>query len=124
MRLLQIEDDPDVLEISKLAIQMSEGIELYQKTSGAAALDALSSVNPDVILLDVMMDDMSGPETLDRIRAAGHADVPVIFLTGRARDSDLESLSEHDIAGIITKPFDPLTLVDEIRRILSDTRGT
>ena len=92
MRILQIEDDPDILEISRLAIEFAPGFELHQCSSGSAGIEALPRVRPDVILLDVVMPDMNGTETLARIRASEFHDTPVIFLTARARESDLDDL--------------------------------
>ncbi len=114
-RILQIEDDVDILEISRIAIELSAGIDLYQASTGREALEMLPGIHPDVILLDVMMPDMDGPETLSRIRELGFGSVPVIFLTARARENDLSALMLLDVAGIIIKPFDPLTLLRQVQ---------
>lgn len=122
MRVLQIEDDPDILEISRLALELVPGIELHQRTSGLAGIEALPSVRPDVILLDFVMPDMDGPETLARIRASEFREVPVIFVTARARESDLNNLKNRKVAGVIIKPFDPITLADQIMDIVVKSR--
>lgn len=124
MRVLQIEDDPDILEISRLAIELATGIELHQRASGLAGIEALPSVRPEVILLDVMMPDMDGTETLARIRASEFREVPVIFVTARARESDLNDLKSKNVAGVIIKPFDPLTLAEQITDIVEKSRRT
>lgn len=122
--ILQIEDDEGILEISRIAIELTPSIELHQAATGQAGLDMLVRVKPDVVLLDVMMPDMDGPETLRRIRDSGYASVPVILLTARARRDDIEALERLGVAGVIVKPFDPLTLVKQIEDTLTRSGST
>ena len=71
---------------------------------------------PDVVLLDVMMPDVDGPATLERLRPLLGDDVPVIFLTAKARRR--ERLLALGAAGVIAKPFDPLALPRELAAII------
>jgi CheY-like chemotaxis protein len=86
---------------------------------GAAALEAARAQTPDVILLDWMMPDMDGPEVCRRLKddPALRA-IPVIFLTARSQKAEIARGLSLGAAGYIVKPFDALTIGDEVRRIL------
>ncbi len=74
---------------------------------------------PDVILMDMMMPVMDGAETLSRLRGNEHtAAIPVIFMTARAQTSEVEHFISLGAAGVIPKPFDPLTLAASVRAYL------
>lgn len=116
--ILHVDDDDDILEIARMALQLVDNFDLHQFNSGPAALDALDEVAPQLLLLDVMMPGMTGPELSGRIRSMDkHRDIPVIFMTAKAEDSLSKELLENGALGVITKPFDPMTLGSEIRSI-------
>ena len=82
-----------------------------------SALDG--GLRPDVILLDVMMPGMDGPATLTRIRErAAFATTPVVFITARAQAHEQERFRSLGAVGVITKPFDPMTLAGDLRALL------
>jgi two-component system, OmpR family, response regulator len=75
---------------------------------------------PDVILLDAMMPDMNGQTTLAEIRKLpGYSAVPVIFMTARARQADVDAYRQAGAVGVIVKPFDPLTLARQVRGLVA-----
>jgi two-component system, OmpR family, response regulator len=75
---------------------------------------------PDLILLDVMMPELDGPSTFERLReSAATRHIPVIFMTAKAQTHELEKLRALGAAGVISKPFDPMALPAEIRAILA-----
>ncbi len=121
-QVLCVEDEPDILEILTLALGLDPSIQLRSASNGAdglALLDGADGWRPDVILLDVMMPDMDGPTTLEHIRGRPGLDqTPVIFLTARAQSEDRTRLLGLGAVGVITKPFDPLTLARDIRSLL------
>jgi CheY-like chemotaxis protein len=79
---------------------------------------------PDAILLDVMMPDLDGPATLRRLQDDPRtSDIPVILLTAKAHDADRRSFATLGAAGMLTKPFDPMTLSKQVTAILADTAG-
>ena len=84
--------------------------------SAAEAVSAATAARPDAVLLDVMMPDVDGPATLERLRPLLGQDVPVIFLTAKAQTADVERLQALGAAGVIAKPFDPLGLPASSRR--------
>ena len=81
------------------------------------------SFHPDLVLLDVMMPGMDGPETLRRLRELPSvARTPVVFMTAKVQSRDLERYHELGAAEVIFKPFDPMTLSDQVRRIWHECR--
>lgn len=122
LKILQVEDEPDIREITALSFDLDTDVQLRAASSGVEALDVLAGgFVPDVILLDVMMPQLDGPSTLTRIRALpGHADTPVIFLTARTQASERSRYLALGAIGVITKPFDPMTLGQQVRAMLTE----
>lgn len=117
-RILHVEDDPDIQEIACIALEAIGGFEITQFGSGAEAIEKAQSLAPDLLLLDVMMPGLSGEQTLRALRALpGLETVPAIFMTAKAQEADVKSLREIGALGVITKPFDPMTLADEVRML-------
>lgn len=117
-RILQIDDDPDILAVGEVALQGYGGFEVRGAQTGAEALEAARSFAPQLILLDWMMPDMDGPATLRLLRAApALARVPVVYLTAtvspRLRDEALASGAVE----MLIKPFVPRQLVADLNQI-------
>lgn len=115
-RVLCAEDDPDIRLILGLSLEEVGGFETCLCASGEEALERFEGLRPQLVLLDVMMPGLSGPDTLTRLRERGlvHG-VPVLFLTAKALRDELDALTQHGVTGIIVKPFDPMTLPDHLR---------
>lgn len=124
IRMLHIDDEPDIREVAAMAIELDSGFELRSAASGEDALAILSDgFAPDVVLLDVMMPSLDGPGTLARLRALpGHEATPVIFMTARAQTQEQSRYIALGAVGVITKPFDPMLLADQIRDLLAGSR--
>ena len=123
-RILLADDEPDILEIARIALQTVGGYEVSACTSGAELLERLPEFDPDLVVIDVLMPDMAGLEVLENVRATpGYETVPVIFLTGLVQEKDLQELRQSDAAEIIRKPFDPMTLADRIDGVWESFRG-
>lgn len=121
LRVLYVDDEPDIREIAALSLQLDTDIEVRTAESGprALALIAGGEWSPDVILLDVMMPVMDGPGMLKALRASGAgAATPVVFITARAQSHERGRLMELGALGVITKPFDPMLLAKDLRAIL------
>ena len=119
MRILHVEDDPDIREIAALAFALSPEVELRQCSSGPEALEVAPTFDADLFLLDVMMPGMSGVEVLAQLRdAPATADVPAVFMTARVQPSEVKELEDKGAAGVIVKPFDPMTLADQLKSIV------
>ena len=114
-RILLADDEPDVLEVSRIALETVGGFEVAVCDSGAELLRRLPDFSPDLIIIDVMMPDMAGPEVLARVRQVpGFGETPVVFLTGMINSNELKNLRNSGAADVILKPFDPMTLADRI----------
>ncbi len=115
-RVMCVEDDPDIRMILEFSLGRLGGYTLSLCASGQEALDQAARFAPQLVLLDVMMPKMSGPETLQHLRSVDcMRGVPIVFLTAKALQDDVEALLEQGATGIIVKPFDPVTLPKDIR---------
>lgn len=119
IKLLHVEDDADIREIAHLSLGLSGDFEVVQSASGEEALVAVQDFTPDVLLLDMMMPGMTGRQTLERMRLMPElAETPVIFMTARAQNAEVEELRNLGAADVISKPFDPMTLGEQIKTTL------
>lgn len=116
--ILHVDDDEDILEIARMALQMVDTFDLHQFKSGPEALASIDAIAPQLLLLDVMMPGMTGPELSSKIQTeTQHAAVPTIFMTAKAEDAMSKTLLEGGALDVITKPFDPMSLGSQIRTI-------
>lgn len=118
LNVLYVDDEPDIREVAVMSLEIDGAIAVEAVASGREALDRLAERAFDVVLLDVMMPDLDGPATLDALRARGDA-TPVVFITARAQSHEQQRFLQLGAVGIITKPFDPMTLAVELRAVLA-----
>ncbi len=119
-RVMLVDDEADIRRIGELSLARVGGWTVTLAASGQEALDKLAEALPDVILLDVMMPGMDGPQTLTHLRARPEAaHVPVIFVTARVQRQEIELYLALGASGVIAKPFDPMGLPDEVRQIIA-----
>ena len=115
---LVIDDDESIRSVVDIALNLVGGFDVTDVGSGEEALNLLEDQAFDVVVLDVMMPGLDGPTTLKRIRDTLHcADWPVVFLTAKAQPHERRELERLGVRGVIVKPFDPLTLADDLRRL-------
>ena len=120
-KLLYVDDDADIRAIVELALQLDGQFEVTLAESGARALELMGSgLNPDVIVLDVMMPGMDGLATLERLRTGFASSVPILFMTAKGRQADIAMYLAKGANGVILKPFDPLRLGADIRARVAD----
>lgn len=116
--ILYVEDEPDIRAIAELALETVGGYTLISCSSGGEALRAAEQHNPDLILLDVMMPEMDGPETLRQLRSIGStAQIPAVFMTAKVQPSEVAEYLAMGAVDVIAKPFDPLTLAEQVQTI-------
>jgi DNA-binding response OmpR family regulator len=116
---LYVDDEPDIREVALMALGLDAEFEASGCASGMEAVEALQSSKPDLVLLDVMMPVMDGPATLRAIRSHPEgASVPIVFITARTQQAEVDSLMALGAAGVIAKPFDPMTLAARVREHL------
>ncbi|WP_426039895.1 response regulator [Brevundimonas sp. DC300-4] len=124
LNVLHVEDDESIRALTELIFSLAGDGIVRTAASGEEALAALESgYKPDVILLDVMMPGLDGPTVLALLREMPlHSSTPVIFMTARAHARQRDRLLSLGAIGVITKPFDPTTLADDIRAYLAGAR--
>jgi CheY-like chemotaxis protein len=118
-KVLMIDDEPDIRQIGRMSLKGVGKWQVVLASTGVEGVEAAVRERPDLILLDVMMPGQDGAKTLEQLRgndATRH--IPVIFMTARAREQDVQQYLAHGAIGVITKPFDPMTLPQNIRKMV------
>jgi CheY-like chemotaxis protein len=118
--LLIIDDEDHIREVASLSLEMTQGWRISAAHCGTLGVQMAKAEQPDAILLDVMMPEMDGPSTLRELQLAEETKhIPVIFLTAKVQGPDRRKFIELGVQGVIAKPFDPLTLGEQIRELLA-----
>ncbi|MGJ8558342.1 MAG: response regulator [Sulfitobacter geojensis] len=124
INILYVDDEDDIREIAVMSLELDAGVSVKSCSSGAEALVTVQQWTPNLILLDAMMPDMDGPETLRRLRDnTATAGIPVVFITARSQPEDIERFVSLGAVGVISKPFDPMTLPEQARALLASATG-
>ncbi len=123
-RVMCVEDDADIRMILEFSLATVGGYAVRCCPDGRSALAEVAAFQPDLVLLDVMMPGLSGPETLVALRGLPcMKGVPVVFMTAKALPEELEELLSHGATGLIVKPFDPMSLPTDILPYWEHGRG-
>ncbi len=117
-RVLVVDDEPRMIHFIRLNLE-HDGFEVTEASSGVEALEVMRDTLPDLILLDVMMPDLDGFETLELIREI--STVPIIMLTAKGEEDDRVRGLELGADDYITKPFSPRELVSRVRAVIRRT---
>ena len=113
--ILIVEDDRHIRQVAKLALTQSPDLAVECAASGRDALDRVGNLQPDPILLDVMMPGLDGLDVLDALQDDPQtAEIPVVFLTAKAQPTEIEEYRERGVVDVIVKPFDPMKLADQV----------
>jgi DNA-binding response OmpR family regulator len=119
--ILIIDDEEDVKEIAQMGLEMAGDWQVITASSGKEGLSIAESSQPEVILLDLMMPEWDGKETLKHLKANRNtAGIPIILMTAKTQSAIASDLIDLDLAGVITKPFRPLQLPERIAQILDN----
>jgi len=119
LRILLIEDDPDIQRMVQLSLKFQGGHEVSVASGGQEGIAKAEQERPDLILLDVMMPEMDGYETCRRLKAnPATASIPIVFLSARAQQSEIQKGRSLGAIGYLVKPFDPMTLSDQLEEML------
>jgi CheY-like chemotaxis protein len=120
-RILHVEDEPDIREVVQFSLALDPEMSVKSFGNGSDALTAANDWRPDIILVDAIMPVMDGPQLLTHLRGdARTAAIPVIFMTACAQSDEVDHFLAIGAAGVIAKPFDPLTLAASVRAYLAD----
>ncbi|MDW5440970.1 response regulator [Polaromonas sp. SM01] len=117
-RILYVEDEPDIRTVAQMALEAVGGFTVIACASGREALATAPTAQVDLLLLDVMMPGMDGPSTLQALRGLpATANTPVIFMTAKVQAAEIAQYLALGALDVIHKPFDPMTLSEQINRI-------
>ena len=118
-RILVADDDIDIRELVEFKLS-TLGHDVVAVSDGGAAIDACQAERPDLAVLDVMMPGVSGLDAIRAIRAdPALADLPIMLLTARAQEADVETGFDSGADDYITKPFSPRELASRVEALLS-----
>ncbi len=118
--LLLIDDEPNLASVIAVCLESFKSWSVRVTNSGKEALSIVESLNPDAILLDVMMPEMDGIQVYQQLQTNSQTqNIPVILLTAKVQTSDLEQFAKLGVAGTIAKPFDPIAIADQIAQLLN-----
>ena len=114
-----IDDEDDIREVAQLSLETISDWEVLTARSGKEGLGLAAAEKPDAILLDVMMPDMDGPTTFQKLQASPDiSHIPVVLLTAKVHAADRRRFAALGVQGLLAKPFDPMTLADQLAEIL------
>ena len=118
--VLVVDDDENIRELTQLALEKVSGWNIVTADGGFAAIEMCRTHHPDAVLLDMMMPDMDGLTTFDHLQVdEGTRGIPVILFTAKVQLGERQAWEGRAIRGAIAKPYDPMTLADEVAAMLS-----
>jgi two-component system OmpR family response regulator len=122
--ILCIDDEEDILQVAKLSLEMVGGLRVSLCHGSKQAVPEAVRLSPDLILLDVMMPERDGPATLLALRAEpASAGIPVVFMTAKVQPAEVAHYLELGAVGVVSKPFDPMTLSDNLKSLWAKRNG-
>lgn len=114
-RILIIDDEDDIREVAALSLETTAGWSVCTATCGSEGIDKALAEQPDAILMDVMMPAMDGPTTFRTMQQTpGIEHIPVVLLTAKVQGVDQRRFAGLGVSGVLFKPFDPLTLANQM----------
>ena len=117
--ILLIDDEETIQEVVQVGIGIEAGWQVAIASSGREGINLAQNHQPDAILLDVMMPDMDGIDTLSQLKNnAKTSNIPVIFLTAKAQAEEKNQFQSLGVVDVITKPFNSMTLASQVAKIL------
>ena len=120
--VLVVDDDDNIRELTQLALESICGWNIVTASGGIAALEMCRTLHPDAVLLDMMMPDMDGLTTFEHLQSDERTrDIPVILFTAKGRVGERHPWDGYAISGMIAKPYNPMTLGDQVSEILQWT---
>lgn len=123
LRILLIEDDPDIQRMVQLSLKYQGGHQVSVASGGREGLEKAGTEQPDLILLDVMMPEVDGYETCKRLKASPTThSIPVIFLSARAQQAEIQKGKELGAIGYLVKPFDPMSLSSQLEALMKSAQ--
>ena len=119
-RILAVDDEKHIVRLIQVNLERA-GYEVACANDGVQALEMVAQQKPDLIVLDWLMPQLNGMETLKRLKANdATADIPVIMLTAKSQDADVFKGWQSGVDCYLTKPFNPMELLTFVKRIFLD----
>jgi DNA-binding response OmpR family regulator len=119
MKVLLVDDDPGIAHVASLALHRVGGFDVQVTDQADEALKVATTGDLSCVILDVMMPRVDGPTLFRRLRDLPNCrELPIIFLTAKVQTHEVERLMSLGAAGVISKPFDPMTLSIQVEEIL------
>jgi CheY-like chemotaxis protein len=116
-KILVCDDDPVILRLLQVNLEI-EGYEVVLAHHGEEAVDLAVQQAPDLIILDIMMPRMDGYQAAQVLRSQSQTkDIPLVFLSAKAQQSDIDKGLSYGVTDYLTKPFDPTELLNVIGRL-------
>lgn len=117
-RILVADDDPVILRLIQVNLEL-EGYQVLTASDGEEAVDSATAEHPDLVILDIMMPRLDGYQACERLKSAeATKDIPIVFLSAKAQQSDIEKGQTYGVEAYLTKPFDPTELLDVVERVI------
>ena len=117
-KILIAEDERDIRELVKYSLTFA-GFEVVEASNGIEAVDRTVAERPDLILMDVRMPKMTGYEACKQLKAIDEVkDIPVIFLSAKGQESEIQQGMDVGAVEYILKPFAPDYLTDKVNEVL------
>ena len=121
--VLHVDDDEDILDLARMGFEVAGGFRIHQCRTGAQTLAEIGDVKPDLLLLDMMIPDLDGMMLLSRVRMTPEfSDLPAVFMTGSVASKGQDITVLPNVIGFIIKPFDPLTIANQLNDIWAKHR--
>ncbi|MFB2833401.1 response regulator [Floridanema evergladense] len=118
--LLVIDDEQDIRDVVQVALKEFAGWQVETAGSGQEGLQKVTTGKWDAILLDVSMPDLDGLSVFEQLQANPVTrNIPVVLLTAKVLPSDRRRFAEMGVAGVIIKPFNPLTIWNQVAELLN-----
>ena len=118
-RILIIDDEDDIREVAALSLEAVANWQVMTASSGQEGIATATAALPDAILMDVMMPGMDGPTTFRQMQQEpAISNIPVLLLTAKVQGTDQRRFKDLGVAAVLFKPFDPLTLAQQIADVL------
>ncbi len=119
-RVMAVDDDHVIRGLLEVNLEM-EGHEVVTAVDGQDALVKVGSTRPDLILLDVMMPNVNGWQVAEELKGNPTTrHIPIVFLSARAMEADVRKGTALGVQAYVTKPFDPIDLMELVNRLLSE----
>ena len=124
MRILIAEDERDIRELIVFTLREVAGFDVHEAVNGIDALEKVSQVMPDLVLMDVRMPKMNGYEACEKMKKdPALRDIPVVFLSAKGQESEIKTGLKMGAEAYILKPFSPDELIGQVEMIMKQVQA-